>query len=81
MASQPASAPKAQEGRASQSSHPALTPQFCFSTAALRDFIRVSRSSIDDSITQNLNALATPAARGFDITSTSHRTPSGARVL
>ncbi|KFY84037.1 hypothetical protein V500_09662 [Pseudogymnoascus sp. VKM F-4518 (FW-2643)] len=75
------SAPKAQEEMVSQPPHPALTPQFCFSTAALREFIRISRSSIDDSITQNLNALATPAARGFDITSTSHRAPSGARTL
>jgi hypothetical protein len=39
------------------------------------DFLRISRSSIDDSITQNLNALATPAAHGFDPSSTSHRAP------
>ncbi|OBT90960.1 hypothetical protein VE02_00154 [Pseudogymnoascus sp. 03VT05] len=71
----------ATEEMVSQPPHPALTPQFCFSTAALREFIRISRSSIDDSITQNLNALATPASRGFDVTSTSHRTPSGARTL
>lgn len=35
--------------------------------------MRISRSSIDDSITQNLNALATPARRGFDPSSTSQR--------
>ncbi|OBT79194.1 hypothetical protein VF21_01756 [Pseudogymnoascus sp. 05NY08] len=71
----------ATEEMVSQPPHPALTPQFCFSTAVLREFIRISRSSIDDSITQNLNALAKPASRGFDVTSTSHRTPSGARTL
>ncbi|PSR80507.1 caffeine-induced death protein 2 [Coniella lustricola] len=50
-----------------------LSPQFCFSTAALRDFLRISRGTIDDSITQNLNALVTPAAAGFDPRSTSQR--------
>jgi len=39
------------------------------------DFFRLSRSSIDDSITQNLNALVTPAKEGFDPSSTSHRVP------
>ncbi|KAI0159831.1 caffeine-induced death protein 2 [Xylariaceae sp. FL1272] len=51
----------------------ALTPKFCFTTVALRDFLRISRSSIDDSITQNLNALVTPALEGFDPASTSVR--------
>ncbi|KAI0850626.1 putative caffeine-induced death protein Cid2 [Daldinia vernicosa] len=55
--------------------HPNLTPQFCFSTVALRDFLRISRSVIDDSITQNLNALLTPAQSGFDPSSTSARIP------
>ncbi|KAK4163387.1 caffeine-induced death protein 2 [Cladorrhinum sp. PSN259] len=50
---------------------PPLTPQFCFSTTVLRDFLRLSRSSVDDTITQNLNALATPARAGFDPASTS----------
>ncbi|OTA87777.1 hypothetical protein M434DRAFT_399366 [Hypoxylon sp. CO27-5] len=54
---------------------PNLTPQFCFNTVALRDFLRISRAAIDDSITQNLNALVTPAQRGFDPTSTSVRIP------
>ncbi|KAI0478102.1 caffeine induced death protein Cid2 [Xylaria cf. heliscus] len=54
---------------------PKLTPQFCFTTVALRDFLRVSRGAIDDSITQNLNALVTPAKSGFDPTSTSVRAP------
>ncbi|KAJ5047092.1 uncharacterized protein L3040_002935 [Drepanopeziza brunnea f. sp. 'multigermtubi'] len=57
------------------STPPELTPQFCFSTVALRDFLRISRSSIDDSITQNLNALITPASIGFDPSSTSVRSP------
>ncbi|XPS74761.1 hypothetical protein M3J09_006875 [Ascochyta lentis] len=52
---------------------PRLTPQFCFNQTALRDFLRISRSTIDDSITQNLNALLTPAQRGFDPSSTSTR--------
>ena len=38
-----------------------------------KDFLRISRSSVDDSITQNLNALMTPAQAGFDPTSTSSR--------
>ncbi|KAL2267853.1 hypothetical protein VTJ83DRAFT_5130 [Remersonia thermophila] len=54
---------------------PPLTPQFCFSTSALREFLRLSRSSIDDTITQNLNALETPARAGFDPTSTSRLGP------
>jgi len=57
------------------STQPTLSPQFCFSTVALRDFLRISRASIDDSITQNLNALITPAQSGFDPTSTSQRAP------
>nr|KMM64860.1 hypothetical protein CPAG_01212 [Coccidioides posadasii RMSCC 3488] len=52
---------------------PTLTPQFCFSQRALRDFLRISRSTIDDSITQNLNALVTPARKGFDPASTTAR--------
>ena len=39
------------------------------------DFLRLSRSSIDDTITQNLNALETPAKAGFDPTSTSRLGP------
>ncbi|KAI1804879.1 putative caffeine-induced death protein Cid2 [Daldinia bambusicola] len=57
------------------SAHPTLTPQFCFSSVALRDFLRISRSAIDDSITQNLNALVTPSQSGFDPSSTSVRIP------
>ncbi|POR39013.1 Uncharacterized protein TPAR_00784 [Tolypocladium paradoxum] len=55
---------------------PSLSPQFCFSSGTLRDFLRLSRSSIDDSISQNLNALVTPSEAGFDPRSTSQRTPT-----
>ncbi|KAK4121621.1 hypothetical protein N657DRAFT_657666 [Parathielavia appendiculata] len=57
------------------SSLPTLTPQFCFATSTLRGFLRLSRSSIDDTITQNLNALETPARAGFDPKSTSQLGP------
>lgn len=39
----------------------------------LLDFLRLSRSSIDDTITNNLNALLTPSQSGFDPASTSRR--------
>lgn len=52
---------------------PTLSPKFCFDERLFRDFLRLSRSTIDDSITQNLNALLTPAQRGFDPTSTAIR--------
>ncbi|KAF2667700.1 hypothetical protein BT63DRAFT_298472 [Microthyrium microscopicum] len=52
---------------------PSLTPQFCFNQRVLRDFLRLSRQSIDDSITQNLNALVTPGTRPFDPIVTSSR--------
>ncbi|CAN8101788.1 unnamed protein product [Discula destructiva] len=52
-----------------------LTPNFCFSSVALRDFLRLSRSAIDDPITQNLNALLTPGSTPFDPHSTSQRLP------
>ncbi|KIX05019.1 uncharacterized protein Z518_05891 [Rhinocladiella mackenziei CBS 650.93] len=56
---------------------PQLTPQFCFNTRVLRDFLRLSRSSIDDSISTNLNALMTPSSTSpFDPSSTSIRNPS-----
>jgi hypothetical protein len=45
---------------------PSLTPQFCFNSTALRDFLRLSRSTIDDSITQNLNSLLTPGSTPWD---------------
>ncbi|KAJ5983438.1 hypothetical protein N7481_005537 [Penicillium waksmanii] len=58
---------------ASSTEAPALTPQFCFNESLLRDFLSLSRSTIDDSITQNLNALITPAREGFDPSSTAVR--------
>ncbi|EFX02045.1 caffeine-induced death protein [Grosmannia clavigera kw1407] len=57
---------------ATQPARPALTPQLCFSTVALRDFLRMSRA-VDDTITQSLNALVTPARAGFDPASTATR--------
>lgn len=48
------------------------------------DFLRLSRQSIDDSITQNLNALVTPGSRPFnpDITSTrQHPIPPPRRLI
>lgn len=41
----------------------------------MAEFLRLSRSSVDDTITQNLNALETPARAGFDPTSTSRLGP------
>ncbi|KAL2002691.1 hypothetical protein VTN02DRAFT_6174 [Thermoascus thermophilus] len=61
-------------------SAPTLTPQFCFDERVLRDFLRLSRSTIDDSITQNLNALVTPASAGFDPSSTAVRQTGAART-
>ncbi|KAL4989115.1 caffeine-induced death protein 2 [Aspergillus falconensis] len=59
--------------RASSTPAPTLSPQFCFNERLLRDFLSLSRSTIDDSITQNLNALVTPARAGFDPSSTAIR--------
>ncbi|KAL2848527.1 caffeine-induced death protein 2 [Aspergillus pseudoustus] len=59
--------------RTSSTQAPGLTPQFCFNERLLRDFLSLSRSTIDDSITQNLNALFTPAREGFDPSSTAAR--------
>lgn len=39
------------------------------------DFLRVSRGAIDDTISQNLNALVTPSAQPFDPSSTTERQP------
>ncbi|KAH6880150.1 caffeine-induced death protein 2 [Thelonectria olida] len=58
---------------AQPSTQPTLSPRFCFSSVTVRDFLRLSRSSIDDSIAQNLNALVTPSRAGFDPSSTSER--------
>lgn len=47
------------------------------------DFLRISRSAIDDTISQNLNALATPGAAPFDPRSTAEHQPrlTGRRAL
>ncbi|OAQ64127.1 caffeine-induced death protein Cid2 [Pochonia chlamydosporia 170] len=63
-------------------SRPNLSPQFCFSSGALRDFLRFSRSAVDDTITEHINALATPSHAGFDPGSTAQRSPvSGSRPI
>ncbi|RMD39496.1 hypothetical protein DV735_g5635, partial [Chaetothyriales sp. CBS 134920] len=40
---------------------PQLSPSFCFSQSTLLSFLNNSRSMTDDSISTNLNALATPS--------------------
>ncbi|KAL9086149.1 MAG: hypothetical protein Q9159_004329 [Coniocarpon cinnabarinum] len=40
---------------------PILTPQFCVNATALQDFLRLSRSTVDDSISTHLNAMLTPS--------------------
>lgn len=59
--------------RSSLHATPPLTPQ--------PDFLRLSRSTVDDSIAQNLNALITPSRAGFDPSSTSQRVPRAASRL
>lgn len=51
-------------------SNPRLNPQFCLNTTALRDFLRLSRSTIDDSVSLHLNALLTPSRTPFTTTAT-----------
>jgi hypothetical protein len=49
-----------------------MTPSFCFNERALRDFLRLSRSAIDDTISTSLNALLTPSSTSpFTATTTS----------
>lgn len=45
------------------------------------DFLRLSRSTIDDSITQNLNALITPSRSGFDPSSTAVRQTDSQKTI
>lgn len=61
---------------------PATHPTRQFLTAMHADFLRLSRSQIDDTITQNLNALNTPASQKFDPSSltTPSRTLPGRSV-
>ena len=54
-------------------------PSFPYKQLMCPDFLRISRGAIDDSITQNLNALIQPSTAGFDPTSTSMRIPRGPR--
>lgn len=58
-----------------QPSGPQLTPQFCFNTTYLRDFLRTSRSQLDDTISTSLNSLLTPSTTSpFNPASTSSPT-------
>ncbi|KAK6544354.1 hypothetical protein TWF694_001055 [Orbilia ellipsospora] len=60
-----------------KSSHdalPPLTPQFCFSTSTLKEFLKSSRSTTDDTISQQLNTLSTPPS--FNPSTTTTRQPS-----
>lgn len=55
-----------------QPSGPQLTPQFCFNTRVLRDFLRISRAQLDDVISTSLNSLLTPSTTSpFNPSSTS----------
>ncbi|KEQ61028.1 uncharacterized protein M437DRAFT_17901, partial [Aureobasidium melanogenum CBS 110374] len=62
---------------------PRLTPAFCFNRTALQDFLRISRSAVDDTISQNLNALLSPSQDVWDPHSTSQRLPrpTGRRAI
>ncbi|KAG9574716.1 hypothetical protein KCU77_g16201, partial [Aureobasidium melanogenum] len=64
-------------------SAPKLTPSFCFNRTALQDFLRISRSAVDDTISQNLNALLSPSQDVWDPHSTSQRLPrpTGKRAI
>ncbi|KAK6335534.1 hypothetical protein TWF696_002307 [Orbilia brochopaga] len=53
---------------------PALTPAFCFSTSTLKDFLRTSRATTDDTISQQLNTLSRPPS--FNPATTTSRQPS-----
>lgn len=50
---------------------PELTPSLCFNGSYLRDFLRLSRAQLDDTISTNLNSLLTPSVTSpFDPAST-----------
>ena len=44
---------------------PLLTPSFCLTPNALSAFLRLSRSAIDDPVSQHLSALSTPSRPAF----------------
>ncbi|KAF2156018.1 caffeine-induced death protein Cid2 [Myriangium duriaei CBS 260.36] len=58
---------------ASSTQRPGLSPALCFNETALRDFLRISRSTVDDTISQNLNSLLAPSIDKFDPSTTSSR--------
>lgn len=58
-----------------QPTGPQLTPQLCFNTTYLRDFLRTSRAQLDDTISTSLNSLLTPSTTSpFNPLSTSSPT-------
>ncbi|KAK6531416.1 hypothetical protein TWF281_008221 [Arthrobotrys megalospora] len=69
----PLSSPSASSPMTS-SNDPVLTPQFCFSTSTFKEFLRLSRSTTDDTISQHLSSLSPPPT--FNPSTTSQRTPS-----
>ncbi|BFZ64884.1 hypothetical protein YB2330_006037 [Saitoella coloradoensis] len=58
---------------------PTLTPALCFHITYLKDFLRYSRASLDDTISAHLNALNKYPA--FDPASTSSSTRRPPRIL
>ncbi|KAI4823030.1 hypothetical protein E4T44_10240 [Aureobasidium sp. EXF-8845] len=62
---------------------PTLTPSFCFNRTALQDFLRISRSAVDDTISQNLNALLSPSQDAWDPHNTTRSLPrsTGKRAI
>jgi hypothetical protein len=59
----------------------AIDKTLCMGADRLPDFLRLSRGSVDDSITQNLNALILPGSVPFNPSSTTARQhPSPARA-
>jgi len=61
------------------SDRPHLTPQFCFNQTVLRDFLRLSRHTVDDTIKQNLNALATPSKTNPFVSTTASTRRAGSQ--
>ncbi|KAF3929279.1 hypothetical protein AA313_de0207103 [Arthrobotrys entomopaga] len=71
------SAPSRTSSSTMKSSHdalPHLTPQFCFSTSTLKEFLKTSRATTDDTISQQLSTLSKPPS--FDPSTTTSRQPS-----
>lgn len=59
-------------GKTSSPRPPALSSRSYLSSP---DFLRISRGAVDDTISQNLNALVTPGTKPFDPSITTERQP------